>query len=102
MHPVCRAYHISRLGRAAPATLLLLCQTVAVLSPGAEPAAVPAAAQSPRRGLGRAEPLGREGAGEREGREGGEGSPIRLHELFSFTPGPSPTPSHGSKSTEIH
>lgn len=104
MHPVFRAYHISPLGALLPPTLLLLCQIVAVLSPGtgAEPAAVPAAAQSSRLTLERRSHWAARALGSGRGSRGREGSPSSLHELFSSSRGKSPTPSNRSKLTEIH
>lgn len=98
VHPVFRAYRISRPGRAAPPTLLLLCQTVAVLSPGAEPAAVPAAAQSPPRTRARSAtgPRGRRGAGGARGRRGVSDPPPRTVFLH-----PRPEP-HSLPWIEIH
>lgn len=94
MHPVSRAYHISRLIAQLPPTLLLLCQIVAVLSPGtrAEPAAIPAAAQSPRLTPARRSHWAARALGSGRGARGGEGSPVGLHELFSSSPSKTPLP----------
>lgn len=96
MHPVSRAYHISRHGAQLPPTLLLLCQIVAVLSPGtrAQPAAVPAAAQSPRLTPERRSLWAARALGSGRGLRACEGSPSDIYELFSFSLDKSPTPSN--------
>lgn len=79
-------------GRAAPATLPLLCQTVAVLSPAAraQPEALPTAAQSPPLTPTRRSHWAARALGSARGAGGGEGLPIGRHQLFpsSFTARP--------------
>ena len=101
MHPVFRAYHISRLGAQLPPNTAPVVSDSGSVEPGNRrrargcPRGRPVSAAD----SGAQEPLGRESAGEREGLEGQRGVPEQPPRTVFFLPRQKP---HSLQSIEIN